>query len=84
MVRFDHLKRLLKSPKDIELKEAIVRGVVTMHRLLLVMKNERKQKIGKQQLSATNYPIIADSWNHNLKASPKIVDNQLIQLIQIL
>ncbi|WP_288774709.1 hypothetical protein [uncultured Psychrobacter sp.] len=52
-----------------------MRGVVTMHRLLLGVKNERKQKIEKQQLSATNYPIIADSWNHDLKVFPKIVDN---------
>jgi len=57
------------------LKEAVVRGVVTMHRLLLGMKNEKKQKIAKQQLSATNYPIIADSWNHNLKVFSKIVYN---------
>ena len=31
--------------------------------------------MGEQQLPATNYPIIADSWNHNLKVFPKIVDN---------
>ncbi|MCC3345745.1 hypothetical protein [Psychrobacter sanguinis] len=46
-----------------------------MHRILLGVKNERKQKIEKQQLSATDYHIVADSWTHNLKVFPKIVDN---------
>ena len=57
------------------LRQAIFRGVVTMHRILLGVKNERKQKIEKQQLSATDYHIVADSWTHNLKVFPKIVDN---------
>ena len=57
------------------LRQAIFRCVVTLHRLILGMKNGRSQKIAKQQLSAINYSIIADSWNHNLKVFSKIVDN---------